>query len=899
MATIYIDNVPYETEEGQDLLTACLSLGFDIPYLCWHPALHSVGACRLCAVKFFRDENDTHGHIFMSCMTPVKNGLRLSIDDPEVREFRASVMELLMINHPHDCPVCDEGGECHLQDMTLMTGHNYRRYRFTKRTYKNQDLGPFINHEMNRCIQCYRCVRFYRDYAGGRDFNVFGSHDHVYFGRHEDGTLENEFSGNLAEVCPTGVFTDATLKKHYARKWDLSTAPSICVHCGLGCNTICGERYGAVRSIRNRYNGDVNGYFLCDRGRFGYEFVEGGNRLRSPLMKSNGVQQTCSPDDALAYLKERLHFGSRVIGIGSPRSSIEANYALRAMVGNENFFAGLTGDEYRIAKAIAGVLNKSHVHITTLAETEKADAVFVLGEDVPNTAPRLALSLRQASRQQSIREAAQSGIPYWNDKAVRVFSQNENGPLFIASIISTRLDDAAMSTFHAPPQDLACLGFAVAHEIDPEAPAVEGLSERESALAKTIASALMKAERPLVVSGYGAASEDVIHAALNIALSLKKTGREGSLFLTLPECNTMGLTLLADKALDEAEKALRDEAADMIVVLENDLHRRIGEEQADALLSACDLLTVIDHTATPTSRRADFVLPAGSFAESDGTFANCEGRVQRAFRVMLPVESIREGWRWIRDIMDASHHELAGAWRTLDDIIQSLSKEIPVFEAVRETAPAADFRVAGLKIPREAHRASGRTSMHANESVHEPRTPEDNDSPLSFSMEGYIGVPPAPLVPRFWSPGWNSPQAVDKYQVRIGGELKGGNPGKRILRPAHGGRITFSQNIPEPFKAKEGQWLLVPLYHIFGSEELSALAPAIVERADKPFVAIGAKDAEALGTEGEISVTIEDVSLRLPVRVMSELPSGVAGIPVGHKGLEGIQPTRWAELRRP
>ena len=178
-----------------------------------------------------------------------------------------------MVNHPHDCPVCDEGGHCHLQDMTVMTGHDYRRYSFLKRTFRNQYLGPLVNHEMNRCIQCYRCVRFYREYAGGRDFDVFGLRDQVYFGRQADGVLENEFSGNLVEVCPTGVFTDKTLKQHYTRKWDMQMAPSVCVHCGLGCNTTPGERYGMLRQIVTRYNREVNGYFLCDRGRYGYEFV--------------------------------------------------------------------------------------------------------------------------------------------------------------------------------------------------------------------------------------------------------------------------------------------------------------------------------------------------------------------------------------------------------------------------------------------------------------------------------------------------------------------------------------------------------------------------------------------------------------------------------------------------
>ncbi|CAG0993742.1 partial NADH-quinone oxidoreductase subunit G, partial [Anaerolineae bacterium] len=187
MAKIFIHGGEYEVEDGQNLLQACLSLGFDIPYFCWHPAMHSAGACRQCAVKLFRDENDARGRIVMSCVTPVSGGMRVSIDDPEARAFRENVVEWLMSNHPHDCPVCDEGGECHLQDMTQMTGHVYRRFRFRKRTYRNQYLGPLINHEMNRCIQCYRCVRFYRGYAGGADLNVFGSRGRVYFGRVEDG----------------------------------------------------------------------------------------------------------------------------------------------------------------------------------------------------------------------------------------------------------------------------------------------------------------------------------------------------------------------------------------------------------------------------------------------------------------------------------------------------------------------------------------------------------------------------------------------------------------------------------------------------------------------------------------------------------------------------------------
>lgn len=210
MATIHVDGKEYEVNGADNLLEACLSLGLDIPYFCWHPALGSVGACRQCAVKQYQNAEDTRGRLVMSCMTPASDGTFISIDDSEAKQFRESVVEWLMTNHPHDCPVCEEGGNCHLQDMTVMTGHSFRRYRFTKRTHRNQDLGPFISHEMNRCIACYRCVRYYKDYADGTDLGVYGAHDNVYFGRPEDGTLESEFSGNLVEVCPTGVFTDKT-----------------------------------------------------------------------------------------------------------------------------------------------------------------------------------------------------------------------------------------------------------------------------------------------------------------------------------------------------------------------------------------------------------------------------------------------------------------------------------------------------------------------------------------------------------------------------------------------------------------------------------------------------------------------------------------------------------------
>jgi NADH-quinone oxidoreductase subunit G len=422
--------------------------------------LGSVGACRLCAVKKYAGTEDKKGHIVMSCMEEVVDGMIISVKDPEVKAFRASVLESLMISHPHDCPVCDEGGECHLQDMMVMTGHTYRRYAFKKQTFFNQDLGPFVNHEMNRCIQCYRCVRFYRNYAGGKDLNVYGSANHIYFGRQKDGVLENEFSGNLVEVCPTGVFTDKTLKNNYARKWDLTNAPSVCVHCSLGCNTILGTRYGSVRRVLSRYNGSVNGFFLCDRGRFGYEFINNPGRIRQVQFKSDKEKKTgeSTLQSSLPWISTAVT-SNKMIGIGSPRASLEANHALSVLVGKKNFYHGISGDDQNLVKKAIQILSSGIAHAPSLKEIENCDTILILGEDVTNTAPMIALAVRQAARNKYLEAALKLGIRKWNDAPVREMDQDLKSPVFIASTFSTGLDELAKETYNAPSEKIADFAY--------------------------------------------------------------------------------------------------------------------------------------------------------------------------------------------------------------------------------------------------------------------------------------------------------------------------------------------------------------------------------------------------------------------------------------------------------
>jgi len=889
MATIHVDGQRYDVDGADNLLDACLSLGLDVPYFCWHPAMGSVGACRQCAVKQYQDENDTRGKLVMSCMTPASDGSWISIDDDEAREFRASVIEWLMINHPHDCPVCEEGGHCHLQDMTVMTGHDRRRYRFRKRTHRNQYLGPFIAHEMNRCITCYRCVRFYRDYAGGTDLGAFGAHDNIYFGRHQEGVLESPFSGNLTEVCPTGVFTDQTHSERYTRKWDLQFAPSLCHQCAVGCNISPGERYGDIRRIENRYHGEVNRYFLCDRGRFGYGYVNRDDRPRLPEWRSDRGDErvTLEVDAALDRGADRLRSARRVIGIGSPRASLESNHQLRALVGEGNFSTGIAAAEQRLLARMQTLNRECGLPTPTLRDVEHHDAVLILGEDLIASAARVALAVRQAAQARREALAAERGIPAWNDAAVRTLGQDRYHPVFIAYPTPTELDDITEAGWTLAPDDIARLGFAVAHEIDPGAPAVDHLDAATREAARDIAARLLAAERPLVISGGSLGSEAIVEAAGNVARALARRARRGSLMLVRREANSTGLALMGGAPLEWALDELESRRADAVVVLENDLYQRLPGARIESALEAAETVVVLDHQRTATWERAHLGLPAAAFTEADGTLVSLEGRAQRFFQVfdpayMRPETRIRESWRWLHVLRaDVLRHDVGDI--ALDAVTLDCARHYPDLAAIVDAAPGADYRVRGLKLAREPQRYSGRTAMRAHISVSEPRAPQDPDSAFTFSMEGYNGFDrPREEVAFAWAPGWNSPQAWNKFTDEVGGHLRAGDPGVRLLAPRPGG-YRYTDVIPAAHRAAGDAWQVVRLPRLFGGDETSARAAPIQARADAPVVRLAVDDAARLGvSDGQpLRVAGEHGALVLPVRCEARWPAGTIGVPAG------------------
>jgi len=606
---ITIDGKEYEVEAGANLLQTCLDLGLMVPHFCYHEALGPAGSCRLCAAMVAPGK-DKPARLEMTCMVRVADGMVVSIQHPYAQNFRKGVIEYLMLNHPHDCPVCDEGGECMLQDMTVLTEHNHRRNRFPKRTWRNQYLGPLIHHEMNRCITCYRCVRFYRDYALGKDFGVFGSRDRVYFGRVRDGVLESEFAGNLVDVCPTGVFTNKRFREVYARPWDLLTAHSVCIHCGVGCNLLVGGRHKTLRRVKPSPNAEVNKFFICDRGRYGGEFVNSPKRLKKAFVDGKECSVEEATNRAVSALREvQQKYGpSAIAGVGSARASLEANAALALLLkclGSSNLVYHSSDEEHSAVRLAAHLVLSRELPTPTLSDIENADFVLCIGGDVTGEAPMVDLAIRQVLR--------------------------KGGRLFVLSPRAGKLDEFAHTKMRARPDSISEI---VGH-------LMSALTQKDHTLTPELSEILHTlgvSKRPVVVCSTLHGDPWLVQAAFEFARIANQPARPCSLAYCFEKANSFGVaiareTVQPSSLLVELEKG----NVKALVVLERDLQDLarsvLGLEK---VLKACEIVVVLDSHQTPTTDLGNIVLPVLPHYLSSGIFVNYEGRAQRSNGLPLP-----------------------------------------------------------------------------------------------------------------------------------------------------------------------------------------------------------------------------------------------------------------------
>ena len=631
MPTLVIDNREIEVAAGTKVIEAAEQLGIIIPRFCYHPALGSVGACRVCAVKFL--EGPLKG-IQMSCMVDVQDGMVVSTRDEEAVDFRKHVIEWLMLNHPHDCPVCDEGGHCLLQDMTIAGGHGLRRFEGNKRTYPDQYLGPLVQHEMNRCIHCYRCSRYYQEYTGYLDLGVMRSANQTYFGRFKEGTLESPFTGNLSDICPTGVYTDKP-SRYFGRRWDYERSPAICINCSLGCHTTVSFRYREARRQEARFSPVVNGHFICDRGRYGLFYNGQDARPRSALINGSQVAVREGIQQARSKLQQLLQSAgpSSAAVVGSTRSSLEYLAMLKHFCRANNlddpvFFT----DQARSVKVQAAVSRLDPDLAISMHEIENADCIVVIGADPINEAPMLALAMRQARR---------------NGAAIAVVDPRP---------VSLPLE------FSHLPVALDALGFTagmlVKAAVDPEAAAGSGedaaqfyknapdenlADEHHRQSISDIAGELKASRRPVIVCGTDIVPAQIPGLAADLALLLQAAGKNAGLFYVLPGANAFGSALIADANKSFLQIIERIEGGEIkaLILAESDPFSEFGDRnRLDQAIDRLELLIVMDCLKTDAAERAHVFLPTATIYETGGLYVNQEGRLQVAgiaYRGGMPI----------------------------------------------------------------------------------------------------------------------------------------------------------------------------------------------------------------------------------------------------------------------
>jgi NADH-quinone oxidoreductase subunit G len=887
MFKINIDGKDYNFHSSSNLLQVCLTLGFNIPYFCWHPKLGSVGACRQCAVKKYQDKNDVSGRIVMSCMTPIEENSIITINDIESKNFRKNIIELLMLNHPHDCPICEEGGNCHLQDMTVMTQHAHRRYRFEKKTYKSQYLGFFISHEMNRCISCYRCVRYYKDYADGKDFDVYGSNQNIFFGRFQDGELESEYSGNLIEVCPTGVFTDKTHSKNYTRKWDLQNAPSVCSHCSIGCNITVGERYNKIRRIENRYHEDINNYFLCDLGRFSYGYSNSKDRLNHCYIKNKNIYQKIDLNIAIKKFVKILRNSSVIIGIGSPRASIETNFMLKTLVGEKNFSTGMIDIDHKCTSLIFKILKKNTIKIPSLKEVEDYDVIFILGEDVTQTSSRLGLSIRQALKNIPKKILKRNNIHNWHALAIKNLSYSNKNFLFITNIYKTKLEDLSNFSYEAHAQDQAYFAFCISENLKDNFSYSDTLPDYLREKSRYITNILLQAKKVLIISGSHSRNLDLIKSSYNIASNLKKIGSQVGLIFLTPYSNSMGTSIINGRSVNNVLNKVKNKKNSTLIIVENDLFCAFSKSDLKKTLKNINNIIVIDHQKTKIFNYSNIFFPAANFFESSGTLINYELRAQRFFQVYNTnfydnKINILPSWK-ILNLLNKKRDSKNNFFNNLDEIINACIQNISFLKNIKEAAPDSSFKIIGQKIPRSANRSSGRTALRADIDVHEISQIQDNDTMFAFSMEGSgIYKKYTSFIPFIWSPEWNSSQGIHKFQKEVSGSLLSGNTGKFLLHNKLNNKYMSFSKVPIRLN-KTNNLVIVPYYLLFGSEEISQYSSVIQKKMISPYLIINTKDAQRLkiSNKNKVSFTYLSDTYTFYTRFSDSLALGYVALPIG------------------
>lgn len=736
LVRLKVDGKDVSVPEGTLVVDAARKAGISIPVFCYHPRMEPVGMCRMCLVEIGRPmldretrepKLDVDGNpvirfglgLETACTTPVGEGWDVRVNSPKAVQARKEVVEFLLTSHPLDCPVCDKGGECPLQNLTMAHGPGETRFEYADKKHlaKHVPLGDLIILDRERCIQCGRCVRFQDEIVGEPVIGFFHRGRQTEIMTDTDPGFDSVFSGNTTDICPVGALTTADFR-FGARSWELRKQASICSHCPVGCNLSLNTRREAraggrvvIKRVMPRQNEEVNEIWICDKGRFGHHFAGAEDRLRQPMVRRNGQLVPASWEEACQAAADGLRNASSVFGLAGGRASNEDLYCMRELV-NE-----LGGSVLQHSTMAGGEFTRTHGMPpgSNLGDLGEGDAVLVLASDLYEEAPIWWLRVRQAARRGAAVISANSRGTSLDTFATHVLRTSCHEPLAAAGALLSGLGTEVC-------ENVQLAGAQEASEILRQAESVVVFYGREG---------LEPAQTASLAEGCARLLE-----------SLGKNKRPNSgLIGVWPAVNSQGAWDLGF-GVDPAGLKGRLEAADALLVMAAD---PAGDALEYAGLLEKPFTVVQELFLTETARMADVVFPALSFAERDGTYTSGERRVQRFYQALMAEQGGKPDWEIISGISSALNGGLG--FRSSAEVLKAIRKHVDGYEnvtlsalaRVREQSPdvgGEDIYYGGTSC-RNEEGLGVQLPQLKSDTLSGPFTPAKH----SFSGEGFMLVP--------------------------------------------------------------------------------------------------------------------------------------------------------------
>ena len=622
MPLIEIDGQEIEVAQGATVMDAAHLAGIYIPHFCYHKKLSIAASCRMCLVEVEKAPKP-----LPACATPVTDGMKVMTRSPKAVTAQKGVMEFLLINHPLDCPICDQGGECMLQDIAVGYGGSAANYQEAKRVVKNKDLGPLIATDMTRCIHCSRCVRFGQEIAGLMELGMPGRGEHMEVMPFLETQVTHELSGNVIELCPVGALTSKPFR-YAARSWELSRRKSVSPHDGLGANVQVHVKGNRVFRVVPQENEAVNECWIADRDRYSYEALNSDQRLTRPMLKDGGAWREVSWQDALERVSSSLadicakQGASAIAGLASPHQTVEELYLFAKLMrglGSENI-------DHRPAQAVDTQGPGARWLGMPVAELNNLDRVLLVGASLRQEQPLVAQRLRQA-----VKRGAQLHVVHSadDDLLCKVAGKLIVKPSALAEALA-RIAAALKAAGAAVELDLADI--------------------QADDAARAIAASLLTGERKALLLGAVAQNHpaaQTIHALAQAIASA--TG--ATLGWLSPAANSVGGQLMGalpgPQGLGAAAMFAQPRAAYVLLGVEPELEGH-DPAQARAALNGAEFVVQMSAFKTEALDYADVLLPIAPFTETAGAFVNMEGRLQSFHGAVKPQGEARPAWKVLR-----------------------------------------------------------------------------------------------------------------------------------------------------------------------------------------------------------------------------------------------------------